>query len=384
MRLGLDAMHDACAKFGHPERAFEVIHVAGTNGKGSTAAMLERIARVGGKRTGLATSPHLCRFAERIRIEGEPLPDDLLTEALEDVLRLQPALSFFEAATLAAFVAFRQAKVDVAIVEVGIGGRLDATNVVPPPRAAVITRIALDHTDRLGETLEEIAREKAGILKAGVPCVLGPMTASVEAVIRARGVEVGATVRLAEPRDVVPGLAGLHQLANARVAWEAARLAGFDDDACRSGIERAAWPGRLETIRAADGEYLLDAAHNPDGAAALALHLAGLPHGRPIAMVFGALSDKAWPAMLDTLAPHAPSPVYVRPPANAGARAAAEPEAIAARHPGTVATSIEGALALARAAAGPEGLVVVTGSIFLVGEARGTLLGLPRDPAVAL
>ncbi|MDB4998376.1 MAG: Dihydrofolate synthase [Myxococcaceae bacterium] len=384
MRLGLEAMEAACADFGHPERAFDAIHVAGTNGKGSTAAMLESIARRAGQRTGLATSPHLCRFAERIRVDGEPIPDSLLTQTLEDVLRRAPELSFFEAATLAAFVAFREAKVEIAIVEVGIGGRLDATNVIPPPRAAAITRIAFDHTDRLGDTLEAIAREKAGILKPGVHCVLGPLTPEVEAVIRARAREVGATVAFATPRDVMPGLAGAHQRSNACVAWDAASLAGFSDDTCRAGIERATWPGRLETVRTSDGEVLLDAAHNPDGVTALAAHLDEHLRGRKVALVFGALSDKAWPSMLDLLAPRASACVYVRPPANAGLRPAADPEVLAARHPGEVATSITDALERARAAVGPGGVLVVTGSIFLVGEARGTLLGLPRDPAVAL
>ncbi len=346
--------------------------------------MLESIARGAGKRTGLATSPHLCRFAERIRIGGEPIPDELLTETLEDVLHRAPELSFFEAATLAAFVAFRAANVEIAIVEVGIGGRLDATNVIPPPRAAAITRIAFDHTDRLGHTLEAIALEKAGILKPGVHCVLGPLTPEVEAVIRARAVEVGATVAFATPRTVTPGLPGAHQRNNAFVAWDAARLAGFDDDACRVGIERATWPGRLETLRTPEGEVLLDAADNPDGVTALAAHLDIQLRNRKVALVFGALSDKAWPSMLDMLAPRASSRVYVRPPANAGLRPATDPEVLAARHPGEIATSIRDAIDRARAAVGPDGVVVVTGSIFLVGEARGTLLGLPRDPPVAL
>jgi dihydrofolate synthase/folylpolyglutamate synthase len=384
MRLGLEAMEAACADFGHPERAFDAIHVAGTNGKGSVCAMTESILRADGRKTGLYTSPHLCRFAERIRIDGEPISDTLLTQTLEDVLRRAPELSFFEAATLAAFVAFREAKVQIAIVEVGIGGRLDATNVIPPPRAAAITRIAFDHTDRLGDTLEAIAREKAGILKPGVHCVLGPLTPEVEAVIRARATEVGATVAFATPRDVMPGLAGAHQMSNAWVAWDAAKVAGFDDDACRAGIERATWPGRLETLRTSDGEVLLDAAHNPDGVAALAAHLDDHLRGRKVALVFGALSDKAWPSMLDVLAPRASARVYVRPPANAGLRPAADPEALAARHPGAIATSIDDAIARARASVGKSGVVVVTGSIFLVGEARGLLLGLPRDPAVAL
>ena len=181
MRLGLDAMRAACTRAGNPELSFEVAHVAGTNGKGSTCAMVESMARAAGKKTGLYTSPHLCRFAERIRIDGEPISDETLADVLDRALDLGPELSFFEAATLAAFLAFRDANVDVAVVEVGIGGRLDATNVVARPRVTAITRVALDHMDRLGDTLESIAREKAGIAKPGVAMVLGPMAHNVRA-----------------------------------------------------------------------------------------------------------------------------------------------------------------------------------------------------------
>src|SRR5450432_3466259 len=153
MRLGLEPMRAACARAGHPEAAFPAVHVAGTNGKGSVCAMVESIARAQRRTTGLYTSPHLCRFAERIRIGGVPVSDDALASLLERALDTGPDLSFFETATLAAFLAFRDAAVDVAVLEVGMGGRFDATNVIPLPRAAAITRIALDHTDRLGTTL---------------------------------------------------------------------------------------------------------------------------------------------------------------------------------------------------------------------------------------
>src|SRR5580704_6647193 len=193
MRLGLEPMREACARFGNPERAFESVHVAGTNGKGSVCAMVESIARAAARRTGMFTSPHLCRFAERIRIAGEPLDDATLEDTLDRALDGAPELSFFETATLAAFLAFREANVDFAIVEVGIGGRLDATNVLPRPRAAAITRIALDHTDRLGPTLVEIAREKAGIAKAGLDLVVGPLPADARAAVDEVARSLGAT-----------------------------------------------------------------------------------------------------------------------------------------------------------------------------------------------
>jgi dihydrofolate synthase/folylpolyglutamate synthase len=191
IRLGLDGMKDACRAAGHPERAFPSVHVAGTNGKGSVCAMTTAIARAQGLRTGLYTSPHLARFAERIQIDGQPLDDAILAELLSDTLDRAPELTFFEVATLAAFRAFREAKVDLAVLEVGLGGRLDATNVIPPPRAAAVTRIALDHTDRLGTTLDAIAREKAGIAKPGVELIVGPLApearAAVDEVARAAG-----------------------------------------------------------------------------------------------------------------------------------------------------------------------------------------------------
>ncbi len=179
IELGLDNMRASCTRFGNPEKRFDVIHVAGTNGKGSTCAVVESVARTAGKKTGLYTSPHLSRFAERIRVDGEPLGDIMLARILADVLARAPELTFFEAATMTAFVAFAEAKVDLAIIEVGIGGRLDATNVVERPLACGIASIAFDHMDKLGGTLAEIAREKAGIAKQGVPLVLG---ASIEVV----------------------------------------------------------------------------------------------------------------------------------------------------------------------------------------------------------
>jgi dihydrofolate synthase/folylpolyglutamate synthase len=376
MRLGLDAMREACARFDHPERAFEAVHVAGTNGKGSVCAMVESIARADGRKTGLFTSPHLCRFAERIRLGGEPIDDETLGRTLARVLDEAPALSFFEAATLAAFVAFREARVDVAVVEVGIGGRLDSTNVLPRPRAAAITRIALDHTDRLGPTLADIAREKAGIAKPGLDIALGPMAPDIRAVIdgvaRAAGATTSAAIDGPEPGRI--GIDGDYQRDNARIAATLGARLGASSEAIASGIAGVRWPGRLERV----GPFLLDAAHNPDGAEALARHLRSL--GVPasgVALVFGTLGDKDWQPMLDALAPLAERRVYLAP--RGGSRAAIDPANLVARHAGVVAGSVREALGLAGAS-----LNVVAGSLVLVGEARAELLGLPRDPPVAL
>lgn len=375
MRLGLEAMRAACTRSGHPEAAFPVVHVGGTNGKGSTSAMVEAMARASGMRTGLYTSPHLTRFAERIRIDGEPIADDALTALLDEALAVGADLSFFETATLAALLAFRAAKVDLAVIEVGIGGRLDATNVVPPPRCAAVTRVALDHQDRLGETLEAIAREKAAIAKPGSPIVLGrmpaPVRAAAEEVARAAGARVIALDDEAPPRlPAEIGLPGRYQKDNAEVAWRIAEVLGIDEGARARGLAAARWPGRFERVETPDGPVLLDGAHNPDGIHAL---VSAVRAGRePIgAVVFGALADKAWRAMEEELgAIDAP-------------RFHAAPQ-------GRAAAPLEGtqplgeALAAARRAAGPSRVVLVCGSIYLVGEARGRLLGLPADPPVAL
>jgi dihydrofolate synthase/folylpolyglutamate synthase len=389
MRLGLEPMREACAAAGHPERAFEAVHVAGTNGKGSVCAMVESIARAHGLRTGLYTSPHLCRFAERIRIDGEPIDDARLAPLLLEVVDRTPGLSFFETATLAAFVAFREAKVDLAVIEVGIGGRLDATNVLLAPRAAAITRIALDHMDRLGPTLADIAREKAGIAKPGMDLVLGPIEGDALRTILGVAQANGARTTLAssDPEAVgfagsaAIGLAGAHQRDNAAIAYLLGARIGASREARTHGIASVSWPGRLETIADEGGPVLLDAAHNPDGALSLAHHLGS--SGRSperSALVFGTLADKDWATMLGTLAPCADHRFYVRPQG----RTPTPPSSLAALAPGACAGSLDEALASARRAVGPAGLVVVAGSIFLVGEARALLLGLARDPAVAL
>lgn len=385
MRLGLEPMRKACARADHPEKAFRAVHVGGTNGKGSTAAMVEAIARAAGARTGLYTSPHLSRFAERIRIDGQPLEDDVLAVVLEQALAIGDDLSFFETATLAAFLAFRAAEVDLAIIEVGIGGRLDATNVLPAPACTAITKVALDHEDRLGDSLVGIAREKAGIAKRDCPLVLGPSfsrDAETRGAVNAIAKEAGARVVLAPPLPAGTeiGLFGDHQKDNAAVAWAIADALGIDDDLRAKGLRNARWPGRLERLRVDSGRHagrwLIDGAHNPDGIDALVAAVRSRDVG---AIVFGALADKAWQPMLDALRAIEAPRFYVAPKG----RAAQTPSALAARVPGTIATSLDDALTKARAASGDRE-ILVCGSIYLVGEARAALLDLPSDPPVAL
>ncbi len=404
IKLGLDAMRAACDRAGHPERAFDAVHVAGTNGKGSTCAMVAASARAAGLRTGLYTSPHLCTFAERIQVDGAPLDERDLALALDRALRLAPEATFFEVATLAAFIAFRDAGVELAVVEAGLGGRLDATNVLESPRCTAVTSVGLDHTEQLGGTRELIAIEKAHIAKQGAPMVLGADLADVRGAIEGVTRTVGVAPLAVDDADALPRLLpelgsamgappltlrGAHQVHNARVADLLASTLGFAPEARRRGLSDARWPGRLEIVRDEVGaEVLLDGAHNADGAEALARALAQGTWRSPAeplpvastAIVFGALLDKDAAAMLDVLAPRAARMFFVAP----SARAAHAPDALAQLAAGVPCHDVATARAAARRVVGPRGLVVICGSLYLVGEARAQLLGLARDPIVAL
>ncbi|WP_437314086.1 bifunctional folylpolyglutamate synthase/dihydrofolate synthase [Sorangium sp. So ce385] len=426
MVLGLDRVREALGALGDPHADVAAVHVAGTNGKGSVCAMVESVARAAGLRTGLYTSPHLSRFAERIRIDGEPIGDAALERALSAALERVPSpLTFFEALTVAAFVAFRDAGVDLAIVEVGLGGRLDATNVLAAPLCTAITSIAFDHVALLGPTLADIAREKAGILKPGAPVVLGPLDPEADAAIEAAALAISAGPRLRVARaerggsageiavggageiavgragpsaratriagpgraaiEVELGLRGAHQAENAGVAcgiaWQLAGRWPEVERALPAGLAAARWPGRLERIDAGAAGVLLDCAHNPHGAQALAAWLDEEgPGAARTALVFGAMADKGWGEMLQTLAPRAQRRLYATPQG----RAAAPLDALRAIAPGEPIGDPRAAVARAIEVAGPGGLVVVTGSIYLVGEVRSALLGIAPDPVVTL
>lgn len=409
IRLGVERTRAACARLGLPDRNLPVLHVAGTNGKGSVSSMCESALRIAGYRTGMFTSPHLCRFAERIQIDGVPIDDDHLADHLQTALDIDPELSFFEVAFVASLLAFREAQVDAVVLEVGLGGRLDATNVVENPLVTSITRIALDHMKQLGDTLSSIAEEKAGIAKRGVPMVLGPLHKDAETTARAKSIAAGAVEVLTVGQEIEltkhaedpwtvrvpgfdaavrlqPGLSGAHQIENAAVAATMCFLAGraltkLDVASIENGIASAHWPGRLETVSDGLGDVLLDAAHNPDGMTSLVCHLkARADRAETRALVFGAMADKQWRPMLAMAAEQASHRFYVEPEG----RKAASAEELSAVAPGTAADGIKQALAKARHAVGPTGLVVVAGSIFLAGEARAILLGLERDVAVAL
>jgi len=389
-RLELDALAAACDKLGNPERAFRAVHVGGTNGKGTVAAFLSSMHKAAGKKVGLYTSPHLVRFSERIRIDGQPLPDEQLAGLLVRVMDAAPDLTFFETTTLAAFLAFAEAQVERAILEVGLGGRLDATNVIPSPDVAIISRVAFDHMEELGDTLTKIASEKAGIIKPGCKVVVGRLHPEAMNVVKDRVAEVGAQlIPLGSPEPIAGASLAYPRLSmigsNLAVAVTAARTLGLSPEDIGRGIETLDWPGRNELLHRNRKELtLLDCAHNPDGAVTLSHSLdpslLEVESRRNIALVFGTVVGKNYKAMLQRLETSAAHRIYVAPPIDK----AEDPRNYLAVLPGELAESVEAALRRAREIVGSDGVVVVTGSIFLVGAARALLLDLPRDPAVAL
>jgi dihydrofolate synthase/folylpolyglutamate synthase len=387
VELGLAHVREALARLGDPQRRFAAVQIAGTNGKGSTAAMTEAILRGAGLRTGLYTSPHLARFTERIRIDGREIDGDRLATFDPAVVATGVPLTYFEVATVLAFLAFADAGLDVAVLETGLGGRLDAVTTAEP-LATAITSIGIDHTGYLGDTLQAIAGEKAGILKPGVPCFLGRLPAEADAEIDRVAESVGAPLlrldRDFAVRTSAPGLAGPHQRANGAVALALARTAArhlgrpLDDAKVVRALADVRWPGRLEAI---GDDLLLDCAHNEESARALAAALRERAAGRRTVLVVSIVNDKDPAAILAALAPGAAAIVLTR---------SDNPRALAPDRLARVAAGLfpevaerddpEAALAEARRLAGPGGLVVVCGSLFLVGALRARLLGEPLDP----
>ena len=421
MKFGLETMRELVEEMGHPERAYPSLLIAGTNGKGSVAAYCDAALRASGLRTGRYTSPHLVHVRERITVDGREISERDFARSVRAVrdaaLRLvrRRALSdhptFFEVLTAAAFVHFQNERVDVAVLEVGLGGQLDATNVVEPIASAIVS-IDFDHEAYLGRTLAAIAREKAGVLRSRRATVIGPLARDARRVIRAKAQALGARavearrgaritpsragaapggrprVSIETPaaryRDLTP-LPGAHQRDNLLVAirlLEEARRAGLPVDLARvpQAVARTRWPGRLQRI---PGEpvILLDGAHNPAGARALAAHLAG---GPPFVLLFAAMADKDIGGLARTLFPLASGIVLTTPRISR----AASPRTLA-RRAGRLARdarqepSVARALRLARRLALADGArtrVVVAGSLYLVGAVLA-LLSRERDRA---
>ena len=385
--MGLDRVRRALARLGDPQRRYLTVQIAGTNGKGSTAAMAEAILRRAGLRTGLYTSPHLARFTERIRVDGREVDGDRLAALDVQVQASGERLTYFEIATVLGFLAFAEAGVDVAVLETGLGGRLDAVTCCAP-LATAITSIGMDHTEYLGPTIADIAREKAGILKPAVPCFLGRVSGEAADVIAARAAAVGAPLRWLDTDFSAPaahvGLPGPHQTDNAAIAVALAEAVaaclGRPLDGPGAGTIAAAlagvrWPGRLERLAE---DLWIDCAHNAQGARALAAALTGIAAGRPVTLLMSVARDKDVDAMLAALAPVARRLIATgndSPRAMLAGDLAARARARFAEV--TAIDDPEAALARARAAGD---VVVVCGSIFLVGPLRARLLGEPVDP----
>lgn len=404
--LSLDRAHRLLAAMGNPERLLPpVVHIAGTNGKGSTHAMLRAGIEGAGQKVHAYTSPHLVRFHERIRLSGEHISEAQLCDVLSSTLSAngdQP-ITFFEASTAAAFLAFSQMPADYLLLEVGLGGRLDVTNVVTAPRLTVITPVDLDHQDFLGETLAEIAAEKAGILKRGVPCVVASQHEDALDVIEEKAARLGAPLlvqgqhwhvweehgRLVFQDEnglldlPLPALAGAHQIENAGTALAALRALGMGETAAQAAMENAEMPARMQRLIAAPvkamfpkAEVWLDGGHNPAAAKALAATLRALPE-RPSIAVFAMSRQRDPEPFLAQLSSELHRVVAVpiagdtpSVPTESLARAAIDAEI-----PATQATSLRAALQeLAQEA--PEARIVICGSLYLAGE---FLAGIEAD-----
>jgi dihydrofolate synthase/folylpolyglutamate synthase len=388
-RLGVDRMRLLATRIGQPELAAPCFHVAGTNGKGSTCAMIEAIQRAHGRRTGLYTSPHLVAIGERIQVDRKPLTD---AEVVAHAERLRPhyeairaqdpedAPTFFELITAAAFLEFAARRVDVAVLETGLGGRLDATNVCAP-EVCVITSIGLDHHEYLGPTHAAIAGEKAGIIKPGIPVVIGDLPPEAEAVVVARAREVGAAFYFV--RDRFPqglpetSLPGEHQRRNAGAALLACELATclpIDEAKARAALLTVEWAGRWQSHRLTDGRRLIiDGSHNEEGARVVEPLLASLP--APTVIVGALGSERARP-LIETATRHAARLVLVRPDNERACSVAELAALVPAEFRGEVRRASVAELFPSPATCTAEGeTIVVLGSLYLVGEVLARLRG---------
>lgn len=411
VKLGLETVEGLLGKMGRPQDSFQAFHVTGTNGKGSASAFLAQCLRSAGHHVGLYTSPHLVHFRERIQVDGEPVSEREVAEAAE---RLRPLVesmeigsvhpTFFECATALAFDLFRRRRVPWAVLEVGMGGRLDATNVCRPA-ATVITNIGLDHTQHLGTSYQAIAREKAGILKPGIPLVTGARGVALD-VIAQESTKKQSPVRVVRAPDPVDEtwegtrftatylgqklpfettLLGTHQAHNAALALAtleaAAAQVPISPAAAQEGIRATRWPGRLE-LASRDPLTLLDGAHNAAAMEAIAGFLDRHAPHRSVAAVVAILRDKNAAKMLAALCPRISRLILTKAPSARTFEPHELQHALPADAP-AVELEPEPGEAFRRALAhGTEQVRLITGSLFLVGEARAQLLRLPRDPTV--
>ena len=389
---GLENMRALLAALGNPQNQFRSVHIAGTNGKGSTAAYTESILRQAGYRTGMYTSPYLITYNERVQVMGKPIPDaDLISltsrirQVTETLLEKNVFPTTFELGTALAFAYFAQQKVDFAVIEVGIGGRLDSTNVILP-EIALVAAIGLDHTKILGDTVEAIAREKAGIFKPDVPCVVQDQQDSIVQVFRETARERGCPLTIAPMPEILEQgahgakfrldgidyetrLCGRHQLKNASLAICAMKELGVDQTAIRAGIARAKWPCRLEWVNG----VLIDGAHNPQGARALRDYLESCFPGEKITLVTGMMRDKQMEACAAILAPLCKKVICTAVEESR----AASPEELAevyARE-GAAVQAVAGVGNALEQAMAEDGIRVFAGSLYIAGAVRELLAG---------
>ena len=396
--LTLDRVWRLLAAVGHPERRLPpVVHVAGTNGKGSTLAMIRAGIEGAGLTAHAYTSPHLARFHERIRLAGALISEGHLTEVLDRCYDANggESITYFEITTVAALLAFAETSADYTLLEVGLGGRLDATNVIDKPAITVITPVSIDHTQFLGDTIEKIAFEKAGIIKPGVPVVVGPQQAVALEVIERQAARMGAPVfahgqhwQVWEERGRLvfqdetglvdlprPALIGEHQIQNAGAAIAALRALGFGDAACEAAMRDATWPARMQRLRsgplveaAGTAELWLDGGHNPAAGEMLARVLDGLPP-RPTHLVCGMLNTKDVAGFMRPLAGRAASLTAVSIPGEAATLSAEETARIAesAGHQSRTAEDVRAAIS-AIVAEDPAARILICGSLYLAGQ----------------
>ena len=364
-KFGLESPRRLAELAGNPEKGLRFIHVAGTNGKGSTCAMLESIYRGAGLRVGLYTSPHLVRFGERIQVNRTLIPEAEIARLVNEVRGWLKEFSekdhptFFEVVTVIALRHFAEQRCDVVIWETGMGGRLDATNIVTP-LASVITNVQLDHQQWLGDSIEKIAVEKAGIIKPRIP-VITAATGKALVVIEKVARELEAPLSVVTREADIEPLPGKHQRMNAAIALETARV--LQNQLPASGLGVVSWPGRLQRV----GKFILDGAHNLPGIETLDRELAGRP-----TIIFGVLRDKDWPEMARVLAKRASRLLLVPVKSRRGL----PPQELLSVSSGTVCNSLAEALEETKA----DEEVVITGSLYLVGEAM-ELLGAATSPA---
>lgn len=383
-RLGLERTQELLAALGDPQKKLKFVHVAGSNGKGSTCAMLDAILRAAGYRTGLYISPYIQEFCERMQVNGRNIPGGALAGITEQVKAIADAMedhpSQFELATAIAMVWFLREQCDIVVLEVGMGGALDSTNVIDAPEVAVITNIGLEHTEYLGNTLAEIAATKAGIIKPGCDAVLYGQSREVEEVVERVCRERGVPLAIARPKKLEYriSLLGDYQVRNAAVVLETVDLLrrrgwAIPEEAVVRGLEQARWPGRMELARRKP-DVILDGAHNPQCMEALAHSLRGMYPEKKLIFLTGVLADKDYPAMMEELLPLAREFFTLTPdspralPAE-GLAKYLEEQGAKASPCGGVREGLDRALA----AAGSEDAVCVCGSLYMIGEVRRRL-----------